>query len=123
MPESRPPTLPATYLVPLSGPPIEPISLSPKPGGVVVGRHEQCDICLPADAEKVSRFHARFDHDGTRWHVADLSSRWGTYVNGVKLTAQSDMIVSDGDLIRITPWTFALSPTPKRRGLSASDDI
>jgi hypothetical protein len=112
-----------SYLVPLSGPPIEPIAMTAKTGGVVVGRHEQCDICLPADAEKVSRFHARFDHDGTRWHVADLSSRWGTYVNGVKLTAHNDVILSDGDLIRITPWTFALSATPKRRGLSASDDI
>jgi serine phosphatase RsbU (regulator of sigma subunit) len=125
MPDARPATLSTTttYLVPLAGPDIEPIALTPKAGGVVIGRHEQCDVCLPADAEKVSRFHARFDHDGTRWHVADLTSRWGTYVNGVKLTPQKDMILSDGDLIRITPWTFALSPTPKRRGVSAADDI
>ena len=48
------------YLVPIIGSPIESITLAPKAGGLTLGRHEQCDLRLPADAEKVSRFHARF---------------------------------------------------------------
>ncbi|HEY7087769.1 MAG TPA: FHA domain-containing protein, partial [Tepidisphaeraceae bacterium] len=112
----------SSYLVPLAGPMLEAIELRPRPGGLVAGRHDQCDICLPSDAEKVSRFHARFDHDGSRWHVTDLGSRWGTFVNGMRLEPQTDMLLREGDLIRITPWTFSLSPTAKRRGLEASDD-
>ncbi|CAN5566526.1 hypothetical protein BH09PLA1_BH09PLA1_26760 [soil metagenome] len=115
-------TLPATYLVPIAGPTLEPIELADKPDGVTIGRHEQCDICLPADAEKVSRFHARFARQEKRWSVADLSSRWGTFVNGVKINPGPDVPLSDGDLIRITPWTFTLSPTPRRRGLPSQND-
>jgi predicted component of type VI protein secretion system len=110
------------YLVPIAGPVIDPLQLTEKPGGVALGRHEQCDLCLPADAEKVSRFHARFDmHDG-RWFLADLNSRWGTFVNGIRINPGTEVPLSDGDLIRINPWTFTLSPTAKRRGLQAQND-
>ena len=113
---------PAAFLVPLAGPHLAPIELSARSSGMTVGRHEQCDICLPSDAEKVSRMHARFVYDGARWHVADLGSRWGTFVNGIKLTPNNDIPLNDGDLIRITPWTFTLSPTAKRRGVQSDDD-
>jgi sigma-B regulation protein RsbU (phosphoserine phosphatase) len=113
---------PTMFLVPLSGPPLEAIALNPKPGGIVIGRHEDCDLPLPAEAEKVSRFHARFNHDGSRWFIADMDSRWGTLVNGVKLSPQSDVPLCEGDLIRIAPWTLAFSSHPKRRGLQTSDD-
>src|SRR5688572_12498017 len=74
------------YLVPVAGPDLEPIQLAPKPGGQTIGRHEQCDLHLPADAEKVSRFHARFIGDERgQWRVVDTNSRWGTFLNGVKL--------------------------------------
>lgn len=120
MPELRSPQ--SMYLVPLAGPALEAIQLVSREGGLVIGRHEQCDLCLPADAEKVSRFHARFGYDGARWHIADLGSRWGTFVNGMKLAAHADTILSGGDLIRITPWTFTLSATPRGRGLQPRDD-
>jgi serine phosphatase RsbU (regulator of sigma subunit) len=113
---------PAAWLVPIAGPGMEPIELSSKSGGITLGRHDQCDVCLPADAEKVSRMHARFVFDGSRWHVSDLGSRWGTYVNGIKLTPNTDVPLNDGDLIRITPWTFTLAPTAKRHGLRMDDD-
>ena len=123
MPESTLTSAPAAYLVPLAGPHLSPIELSARAtAGLTVGRHEQCDICLPADAEKVSRMHARFVFDGARWHVSDLGSRWGTFVNGIKLTPNNDVPLNDGDLIRITPWTFTLSPTAKRRGVQSDDD-
>ena len=123
MPESTLTSAPTAYLVPLAGPHLAPIELSARAtGGLTVGRHEQCDICLPSDAEKVSRMHARFVYDGSRWHVSDLGSRWGTFVNGIKLTPNNDVPLNDGDLIRITPWTFTLSPTAKRRGVQSDDD-
>jgi serine phosphatase RsbU (regulator of sigma subunit) len=114
---------PSSYLVALAGPPIELIELSPAAGARVIGRHEQCDLRLPPEVEKVSRYHARFDHDGSRWRVADLGSRWGTFVNGVRLGPNVEMPLSDGDLIRITPWTFAFSAAARRRGgVVAADD-
>jgi phosphoserine phosphatase RsbU/P len=119
---AQPTTAPPTWLVPIAGPALEPIQLSDKPGGLTIGRHEQCDICLPADAEKVSRFHTRISlHEG-RWALADLNSRWGTFVNGMKVNPGPELTLSDGDLIRISPWTFTLSPTPKRRGLQSQND-
>ena len=54
--------------------------------------------------------------------MADLSSRWGTFLNGIKINPGPDVPLSEGDLIRITPWTFTLSPTPKRRGLQSQND-
>jgi sigma-B regulation protein RsbU (phosphoserine phosphatase) len=111
------------YLVPLAGPQLKPLELNPSSKGIVIGRHEQCDIALPADADKISRFHARFDHDGSGWHVTDLGSRWGTFLNGIKLAPQTSMPISFGDLIRIIPWTFDFSATPKRRGPRSSDDF
>jgi serine phosphatase RsbU (regulator of sigma subunit) len=110
------------WLVPIAGPTLEPIELIDKPDGLTIGRHEQCDICLPADAEKVSRFHARFARRDGRWSIADLSSRWGTFVNGIKINPGPDVPLSDSDLIRIMPWTFTLSNTPRRRGLQSQND-
>jgi serine phosphatase RsbU (regulator of sigma subunit) len=116
------PTKPSTWLLPIAGPPIEPIGLVPRPGGATLGRHEQCDLCLPADAEKVSRMHARFTFDDGRWSVSDLSSRWGTFVNGVKLSPGQEMPLNEGDLIRVTPWTFVVSPSAVKRGMQIGDD-
>ena len=111
------------YLVAVSGPPIEPIALVPRAEGLTLGRHANCELLLPADAERVSRFHARFAYvQGEGWRLSDLGSRWGTFLNGVKVAGAREVPLSDGDLIRISPWTFSLSPTPKRRGMSTRDD-
>ena len=116
-------TTPAMFLVPISGPPLAPISLVAKPGGAAIGRHENCDLKLPADAEKVSRNHARFvcDDDG-QWRVVDLKSAWGTFVNGVKIDPGVQSALRENDLIRITPWTFRFSSDTKRRGVATADD-
>jgi serine phosphatase RsbU (regulator of sigma subunit) len=111
------------YLVAVSGPAIEPITLAPKSDGLTLGRHANCELLLPADAERVSRFHARFAHvEGEGWRLSDLGSRWGTYLNGVKVAPGRELPLSEGDLIRISPWTFSLSPTPKQRGMNTRDD-
>ncbi|MGB7159690.1 MAG: SpoIIE family protein phosphatase [Tepidisphaeraceae bacterium] len=113
----------SAWLVPLSGPALSPVELPGKPGGVTLGRHEACDVRLPADAEKVSRQHARLSFNAGTWRLADLKSRWGTFLNGVKVEPGPEMPLSEGDFIRITPWTFSFSTKGAvRRGLRTSDD-
>lgn len=113
---------PSAWLVPIVGPEFPAIEVSDRAGGITLGRHEQCDVQLPLTAEQVSRLHARFERDGLDVRVTDLGSRWGTYVNGVKLQPQHPTLLAEGDLIRITPWTFTLSRTATRRGLQSSED-
>ncbi|MFT3789263.1 MAG: SpoIIE family protein phosphatase [Tepidisphaeraceae bacterium] len=110
------------YLVPVSGPPIESMSLKPKEGGLTIGRSDQCDLLLPADADRVSRFHARFNYHDGEWHLADLNSRWGTSVNGVRVLPGPEVMISEGDLIRLSPFTFTFTRSPVRRGIASSDD-
>src|SRR4051794_36489287 len=86
MAQTPPPAKGTLYLVAVSGPAIEPIALKPCAEGQTLGRHANCELLLPADAERVSRFHARFSYlEGQGWRLSDLGSRWGTFLNGVKV--------------------------------------
>lgn len=111
------------YLVPIAGPEFAPLALrAANAAGMTMGRHGDCDLLLPADADRVSRFHARFEcHDGN-WSMVDLGSRWGTSVNGVRLAANVAVSLAEGDLVRVAPFTFVVSRTPERRGLIARGD-
>src|SRR4051812_1560578 len=42
------------WLVPIAGPGIEPLGLVPGGKRIVLGRHEACELLMPASAEKVS---------------------------------------------------------------------
>ncbi len=123
-----------TYLVAIAGPAREPIVLMPPRDvtdaivgagvGVEVGRGDSCDLRL--DAEQVSRRHARLSYNAERrrWSIADVGSRWGTFVNGRKLGerhADERIFLAEGDLVRITPWTFLVSTSQTPRGLEISD--
>lgn len=110
------------YLVPVEGPPMDPVEIKAQPGGVTLGRHGDCDVLMPADADRVSRFHARFDSREGNWSIVDLNSRWGTSVNGVRLTPEAAVPLDEGDLIRFSPYTFVFSATRERRGTLASLD-
>lgn len=111
------------YLIPLSGPPIRTFELIARPAGLLMGRHEDCDLRLPPDAEKVSRFHARFSYDGQQWRISDARSRWGTFLNGVRLAEGREVPLNEGDLVRLTPWTFTFTTSASRRGLESYNDI
>src|ERR1700683_709422 len=114
----------SAWLIPLpGGPPLDPLELKPASGRIAVGPHEQSPARPPADADKVSRQHARFVQQGGQWRISDLQSRWGTYVNGVKIPPLKEMPVDEGDLLRIVPWTFSFSTHGvHKRGLQAVDD-
>ena len=110
------------WLIPLAGPPLRTLSLTAAPSGLVLGRHEQADIKLPNDA--VSRHHARFDFDNGEWRLTDLSSRWGTFLNGVRIAADHAVPLHSGDMVRISPWTFNFSAggTPAARSFDTLND-
>ncbi len=78
----------------------------------VLGRQPDCTICLPAKA--VSRQHARIVKTAAGFHVEDLGSSNGTFVNGAKLPVQSPMTVTERDIIEVGPYRFSVRalPTP-----------
>ena len=111
------------YLVPVSGPELGTVELPAHARTLILGRHEACELKLPVAAEQVSRFHARLaQSESGQWSIADQQSRWGTFVNGRRLEKNDELPLSEGDLIRIAPWTFSFSKTAKKRGLQLSDD-
>lgn len=112
----------SAWLVALCGPGMEAVELCAREGGIVIGRQEQCDIRLAA--ETVSRGHAKLVWDGVRWRIGDLKSRWGTFLNGCRLEEGREVPLKEGDLIRITPWTFSFTMrSGKRRGVESLNDV
>jgi serine phosphatase RsbU (regulator of sigma subunit) len=111
------------WLIPLPGKiPLEAIELSgdaARAKSIVLGRSKDCDICLPIEAEEVSRCHAEFVLRAGQWGIADLASRWGTVVNGVKVAAHRLVPLAEGDLIGVHPWTFRFST----RGPAAAGSV
>lgn len=112
----------SAWLVPLSGPSMRPIELSPKDAKRVLGRHDQCDVRLGSD--NVSRFHAQLTFEQGRWRIADLKSRWGTFINGQRVAPDTKIPLHPGDMIGISPWTFSFSLEPAgTRGVSSTNDL
>lgn len=62
----------------------------------IIGRGSECDLELPDSA--VSRQHACIELNGGRYHLVDLGSTNGTYVND-KLVR--DRLLVSGDFIRV----------------------
>ena len=52
-------------------------------GEIIIGRSHECEIQL--SAEDVSRKHARIFFHNEEYHIEDLGSTNGTYVNGIKI--------------------------------------
>jgi eukaryotic-like serine/threonine-protein kinase len=83
----------------------------------VIGRHQDCNIRLPSDAEhaQVSRYHCLLDINPPSIRVRDLSSGNGTYVNGKRVgkgIEGSELLEQDlveGDLLQIGHTAFAVS--------------
>jgi DNA-binding NtrC family response regulator len=67
-----------------------------------LGRSEECSVCLADDGE-VSRCHARLERDGASWHIADLDSANGTFVDGDEVSSR---VLSGGEVIRLGTTFF-----------------
>jgi len=76
---------------------------------MVVGRGSQCPIEILEDG--VSRRHCRIFEGADGWELADLGSRNGTYVNGVKVERQA---LQFGDKIAVGSKTVLLLTTRDR---------
>lgn len=86
-------------LVPCGGGDTIPLS-EPK---LLVGRRSHCDICLRFN--NVSSHHCEFEMKGAYWHVRDLNSSNGTFVNGIRIDAQS---LRPGDEVMIAKHAFII---------------
>jgi pSer/pThr/pTyr-binding forkhead associated (FHA) protein len=64
---------------------------------VVVGRSPDCDLSVRLPS--ISRQHARILFVQGRWHIEDMNSRLGTYVNGRMI--ESRTVLQQSDRIRI----------------------
>jgi serine phosphatase RsbU (regulator of sigma subunit)/pSer/pThr/pTyr-binding forkhead associated (FHA) protein len=58
-------------------------------GEYVIGRRSDCQIFVPD--MRVSRQHARLWRNGEQWSLEDLGSNNGTYINGIKLQAATQL--------------------------------
>jgi pSer/pThr/pTyr-binding forkhead associated (FHA) protein len=83
-----------------------------QPGGLVLelarpdmllGRHSQADVRLPLP--DVSRQHCRFVFMDNVWHVFDLDSLNGTFVNGERV---QHAVLQEQDIVVIGGFRFAV---------------
>ena len=68
----------------------------------VAGRHPAVDIFL--DDVTVSRKHVTFTRTGTQFHVRDLGSLNGTYVDGERI--DTEVSLADGTEVQIGKFKF-----------------
>lgn len=74
----------------------------------VLGRNPDCDIVL--DVGAISRQHARIVNLGGRFHIEDLGSRNGTFLNERPVSTRE--LLTDGDLVRICDLAFVFHDRP-----------
>ena len=65
---------------------------------LIIGRSEQCDFSLPL-LNDLSRQHAELKVIDGRWHVSDLGSKFGTFVNDVQI--EQPTLVAPSDVVRL----------------------
>ncbi|MDZ7617735.1 MAG: SpoIIE family protein phosphatase, partial [Patescibacteria group bacterium] len=68
----------------------------------ILGRHPECDIVL--ESASVSRHHARILAIDSEFHVEDLNSRNGTFVNGQPVMGRQRL--DEGDQLSICDLVF-----------------
>lgn len=68
---------------------------------VIIGRHSQTDIRIASP--DVSRHHCRLVFESSQWHVEDLGSLNGTYVNGERVQRA---VLPPGAILRVANHAF-----------------
>lgn len=81
----------------------------PPSGAVTIGREQTCTICL--NDTMVSRHHIKIEHKPDGYHLTDLDSMNGTFVNGA---AVKHARLKPGDAIKVglTVISFAQDEAP-----------
>lgn len=69
---------------------------------VLVGRGENCTICIPDNS--ISRMHAQLHATDDGYRVTDLGSKNGTFVNDRQLHSSANL--TDGDNLRIGNFLY-----------------
>lgn len=82
----------------------EKISIN-KPEFLIGKERRRVDYCI-SDNNSISRAHAKIKVRAGRCYIADLGSTNCTYVNGVKLSPNQEVILSKGDKIKISDEEF-----------------
>lgn len=76
-----------------------------KPEFVIGKERRRVDYCI-SDNNSVSRAHAKIRVRAGRCYITDLGSTNCTYVNGVKLSPNQEVVLSKGDKIKISDEEF-----------------
>jgi pSer/pThr/pTyr-binding forkhead associated (FHA) protein len=105
---------------------VAPMKLVLQPSGMavelnkpetVVGRHMTADLRLPLP--DVSRHHCRFVFVEEQWHVFDLNSLNGVFVNSQRV---SHCILQHGDSIRLGGFTFQVELSAATIAISSASN-
>lgn len=81
-----------------------------------IGRDPQSDIFINDNSDVVSRLHATIRIDGSKMFLVDQSQN-GTYVNGMRMSANEEIPVTREDTIsfaNVAELDWTLLPNPKK---------
>lgn len=87
-----------------------------RPGETLVGRSEECGVCL--DDERLSRVHAKIVVTADKVEILDLGSRNGTHVNEIRV--EDRMVLQPGDRVRVGQTVIQLLAPGRRARVSSS---
>lgn len=77
----------------------------------IMGKSTDADAVINVSSA-ISRKHCRIVTDGYNYKIEDLNSLNGTYINGMRINANRQYIIGNGDLIRLANVEFKV----KREG-------
>ena len=85
-------------------------------GVISIGRRPENTVILVADAYASGR-HAEVVTDATGTYITDLGSTNGTVVNGVRITPNERLLLSEGDELQIGQNRFRFEPFSQEASL------